>query len=55
MRVSVIIPCRNGERVVAEAVRSALAQTEPPLEVLVVDDASTDGSSEAARKAGALP
>src|SRR5437667_796346 len=53
MRTSVIIPCRNGERVVAEAVRSALAQTEPPLEVLVVDDASTDASSEAARKAGA--
>ncbi|HKA36429.1 MAG TPA: glycosyltransferase family 2 protein, partial [Thermoanaerobaculia bacterium] len=53
MRASVIIPCRNGERIVGEAVRSALAQSEPPLEVLVVDDASTDSTSEAARSAGA--
>jgi glycosyltransferase involved in cell wall biosynthesis len=53
MRASVIIPCRNGKRIVAEAVRSALTQTEPPLEVLVVDDASTDGTGEAARAAGA--
>ena len=53
MRASVIIPCRNGERIVGEAVRSALAQSEPPLEVIVVDDASTDGTREAARMAGA--
>jgi len=53
MRVSVIIPCRNGERIVGDAVRSALAQTEPPAEVLVVDDASADGTAEAARGAGA--
>lgn len=53
MRASVIIPCRNGERIVAEAVRSALTQTEPPLEILVVDDASTDGTARAARAAGA--
>jgi glycosyltransferase involved in cell wall biosynthesis len=53
MRASVIIPCRNGERIVAQAVRSALTQTEPPLEVLVVDDASTDGTARAARAAGA--
>jgi glycosyltransferase involved in cell wall biosynthesis len=53
MRVSVIIPCRNAERTVADAVRSAFAQTEPPLEVLVVDDASTDASAVAARNAGA--
>jgi glycosyltransferase involved in cell wall biosynthesis len=53
MRASVIIPCRNGERIVAEAVRSALSQTEPPLEVLVVDDASSDRTAEVARTAGA--
>ena len=32
---------------------SALAQSEPPLEVLVVDDASSDASAAIARKAGA--
>jgi glycosyltransferase involved in cell wall biosynthesis len=53
MRASVIIPCRNAERTVADAVRSALTQTQPAAEVLVVDDASTDGSAKAAREAGA--
>jgi len=53
MRASVVIPCRNAERTVVDAVRSALEQTEPPVEVLVVDDASTDGSAAAARRAGA--
>ena len=53
MRVSVIIPCRNGEHVVGDAVRSALAQTEPPAEVIVVDDASTDRTAEVAAAAGA--
>ena len=53
MRASVIIPCRNGERTVGATVRSALGQSLPPLEVIVVDDDSTDGSAEAARSAGA--
>jgi glycosyltransferase involved in cell wall biosynthesis len=53
MRTSVIIPCRNAERTVPGAVASALAQTEPPLEILVVDDASTDQSAAAAQRAGA--
>ncbi len=53
MRTSVIIPCRNAARTVADAVASALAQTEPPAEVLVVDDASEDESAEIARRAGA--
>ena len=53
MRASVIIPCRNAERTVADAVASALAQSEPALEVLVVDDASSDASGAVARRAGA--
>ena len=53
MRISVVIPCRNAERTVGDAVRSAIDQTVPPLEVLVVDDASTDASADAARTAGA--
>jgi glycosyltransferase involved in cell wall biosynthesis len=53
MRFSVVIPCRNAENTVGGAVASALAQTEPPLEVIVVDDASTDGSGDVARRSGA--
>jgi glycosyltransferase involved in cell wall biosynthesis len=51
--VSVIIPCRNSVATVAAAVRTALGQTVRPLEVLVVDDASSDGSADAAAAAGA--
>ena len=53
MHVSVIIPCRNGSNTVADAVRSALGQTERPLEVIVVDDASTDDTTAVAIAAGA--
>ena len=43
-RVSVITPVFNGERFLAEAVESILAQTFTDFEYLLVDDASTDGS-----------
>jgi glycosyltransferase involved in cell wall biosynthesis len=51
--VSVIIPVYNCERYLAEAIRSVLAQTSPPLEVIVVDDASADGSASVAQSFGA--
>ena len=45
--VSVIIPVYNGRSTVEAAINSALAQSRPPLEVIVVDDGSTDGLVEA--------
>ena len=47
--VSVVIPVFNGERFLAAAIQSALDQTYRPLEVIVVDDGSTDGSASIAR------
>ena len=43
--ISVIVPVYNGERFLAEALRSIGQQDYQPLEVLVVDDGSTDGSA----------
>jgi glycosyltransferase involved in cell wall biosynthesis len=53
MRTSVVIPCYNTGRFIAEAIRSAWDQTRAPLEVIVVDDGSSDHSAEIAEAAGA--
>lgn len=42
--VSVVIPVYNAETLISRSVTSALAQTHQDLEVVVVDDASTDGT-----------
>lgn len=44
MTVTVVIPCFNGETYLAQTLRSVLNQTLPPLEILVVDNGSSDGS-----------
>ncbi len=45
-KVSVIIPTYNHAQFVAQAIESALAQTLAPVEVIVVDDGSTDETAQ---------
>lgn len=53
MRVSVVIPARNEEAYLPSALEAVLAQTLPPFEVIVVDNASTDRTREVAEALGA--
>jgi glycosyltransferase involved in cell wall biosynthesis len=48
--VSVIMPAYNAEEVLSTALGSLLAQSWRNLEIIVVDDASTDGTADVARR-----
>src|SRR5439155_1099123 len=48
--VSVVMPFRDALPFFAEAIESVLAQTYPALELVLVDDASSDGSSDVAER-----
>lgn len=48
--VSVVIPCYNAERWVGRAIDSVLAQEGVTVEVIVIDDGSTDGSVDVLRR-----
>jgi len=50
VNVSVIIPCYNQADFLAEAIESALGQSEKPKEVIVIDDGSTDHTPDVAER-----
>ncbi|MGH3144096.1 MAG: glycosyltransferase family 2 protein, partial [Gaiellales bacterium] len=50
--VSVIVTVYNAALYLGEAIESVLAQTYRPFELVVLDDGSTDGSGDAARRYG---
>lgn len=50
--VSAVIPVFNGASYLAEAIRSALSQSHPPVECIVVDDGSTDATPDTIRDFG---
>ncbi len=51
--ISVIVPTYNRERYVVAAIESVLAQDYAPVELIVVDDGSTDGTAAAIDRIGA--
>ncbi|MDD4356928.1 MAG: glycosyltransferase family A protein [Smithellaceae bacterium] len=51
-RISVVIPAYNGEPYLRRSIDSALAQTFRPMEIIVVDDGSTDGTAAVAKGYG---
>jgi hypothetical protein len=50
--ISVITPCYNGAAYIAETIRSVLSQTKPAIEMIVIDDGSTDDSAAIAEEFG---
>ncbi len=44
-KVSIVIPCHNEEKGIRATIESCINQTRKPLQILVVDDGSTDGSA----------
>lgn len=54
-RVSILVPARNEERCIGECVRSLLAQDYPNLELIVLDDQSSDATAQILGELGLRP
>ncbi len=52
VKVSVVIPCFNGEKTIKRAIESVFTQTHPDVECIVVDDKSQDRTAEILRSFG---
>lgn len=50
--VSVLLPARNEAHIIAQTIQALLAQDYPNYEVLLLDDASEDGTADIAQRAG---
>ena len=53
-KISILIPCYNADRWIAQAIASALDQTYPRTEIIVVDDGSERSQSRKSSKALAI-
>lgn len=53
IKISVVVAARNAGATIERALQSIMAQTRPPLEIIVVDDGSEDDTSERAQCSGA--
>jgi len=51
-KVSIVIPCWNGENFIGEAIQSCFDQEYPNIEIIVINDGSTDGSLKAVDRFG---
>ena len=51
--VSIIIPCYNHAMFIEETLRSALASTYSPIEIIIINDGSKDNSEEIAQNTAA--
>jgi glycosyltransferase involved in cell wall biosynthesis len=47
--VSILIPCYNSEKYISKTIESCLSQTYKNIEVIIVDDGSTDNSYQIAK------